>query len=155
MFNWWYGIVINLFLFWNENLFATKFNLENSKNLHQLNKGAILEFFDSEQVLKIEITINVNPTTIKIFKEWEGILNINYPIKKMKIKTSSGQERIISGKHHRYKIQENRHSVPLKNRLDTEDLRGDWATLEIEIEKKSEEKIDVFGFINFVRHSYR
>ena len=155
VFNGWLGIESNLFLVWNENVFAPKFNLENSKNLHQLNKGAILEFFDSEQVLKIEITINVNPTTIKIFKEWEGILNINYPIKKMKIKTSSGQERIISGKHHRYKIQENRHSVPLKNRLDTEDLRGDWATLEIEIEKKSEEKIDVFGFINFVRHSYR
>ncbi len=155
VFNGWLGIESNLFLVWNENVFAPKFNLENSKNLHQLNKGAVLEFFDSEQVLKIEITINVNPTTIKIFKEWEGILNINYPIKKMKVKTSSGQERIISGKHHRYKIQENRHSVPLKNRLDTEDLRGDWATLEIEIEKKSEEKIDVFGFINFVRHSYR
>lgn len=152
LFNGWFGLNSNLFLVWNEDIFAPK---ENSKDLHQLNKGAVLEFFDLEQTLKVEITVNVNPTNIKIFKEWEGILNINYPIKKITIKTSSGQQRIISGKHHRYKIQETRHSVPLKNRLDRDDLRGDWATLEIEIEKKNEQKIDIFGFVNFVRHSYR
>lgn len=50
------------------------------------------------------------------------------------------------------KFKKNRHSVPLKNKPDRDDLRGDWAILEIEIEKKNDEKIDIFGFVNFVRH---
>lgn len=143
----------DLYIAWDEKVFAPKNG--GDFNLHQLNNGVFLNFFENQKTMKIGITINIDPVSVKIFKSWCGIINTNYPIKKMIIKTNKGQERIITEDHYRYSIKEGRHTVPLKNRNDWEDLRGEWATLEIEIESKNNQKIDVFSFINFVRHSFQ
>lgn len=143
----------NIYLNWDEKIFTPK--LTKPGEIHQLNTGVFLNFFDVQKTMTIGITVNIQPTSVKIFKAWAGIINTNYPIKKITVKTSSGQTRIISGDHYRYKIREGRHSVALKNRTDWEDLRGEWATLEVELESKNNKKVDVFSFINFVRHSFQ
>ena len=53
------------------------------------------------------------------------------------------------------KIREGRHSVPLKNRNDWSDLRGEWMQITVTIESLNNATVDVFSFINFVRNSYQ
>lgn len=134
-------------------IYAPKPNSQ--KNIHLLNKGNILEFFDELKTMTIGITTNINPSKVKIFKAWLGQINIPYKVKKITIETSLGQTREILDTHHRYFIREGVHTVPLKNRNDWDDLRGEWLYLEVEIEKLIEKKIDIFSFTNFVRNSYR
>lgn len=164
-FNGWFDYDNDIYMVWNDGVYSPKTisvidektgkERPDSSSLHQLNKGIFLNFFGDQKTMKLAVTININAESIKIFKHWCGILNIDYPIKNMIVKTSSGQVRILNGLHYRYQIKEERHSLPLKNRNDWEDLRGEWATLEIEVESKNNKKVDIFSFINFVRHSYQ
>lgn len=151
-FNGWMQIDSTIFLMWKNKVFAPKI-ISKKMEIHEFNAGNVLNIFGEQKTVKLEVTINVNPQTVKIFKVWAGNININYPIKQIIVKTSLGQERVISGDHHRYQINEGVHNVPLKNRLDFDDLRGEWATLEIEVESKENKMINMFSFINFVRHS--
>lgn len=152
-FNGYYDYDNDIYMVWNNDVYSP--DLNNPDSLHQFNIGDYLRLYQDDKVIKLRVTININPETVKIFKHWAGIININYPIEKLTIKTNLGQERIIEGSHYWYKIREGRHSVPLKNEMDWDDLRGEWATIEAEIKSQDNKKVDIFSFINFVRHSYQ
>lgn len=143
----------DLYMVWDNKVFSPKKN--KASELHQLNKGIFLNFFGEDHTLKLGVTINVNPASVKLFKSWASNMNIKYPIKRIDIITNLGDTRTVYGDHYRYKIREGRHSVPLKNREDWSDLRGEWATLIVEIEPMNDQKIEIFSFINFVRHSFQ
>lgn len=123
-------------------------------SIEQLNKGPHLRISGDYKSLKIGVTTNISPTSIKIFTAWMANINIDYPVERITVKTSSGQEREILGTHHRYRIREGIHSAPLKNRMDWADLRGEWMELTVEIKNKKNKKIDIFSITNFVRESY-
>ena len=149
---------------WNNEIFAPKKNFnelvpENEAgfeyySIEQLNKGPHLRISGNYKLMKIGVTTNISPTSIKIFTAWVANINIDYPIERITVKTSSGQQREILGTHHRYRIREGIHSVPLKNRMDWSDLRGEWMELIVEIANKKNKKIDIFSITNFVRESY-
>lgn len=152
VFNGWMEIDSNIFMMWKNNVFAPNLE-ENSTTIHQLNKGDVMKVFNDQKNLIIEYTVNVNPQTVKIFKAWSATINTKYPIKSITVKTSNGQERVILGNHERYQIHERNHNVPLKNATDWDDLRGEWAQIKVEVESLDNQKIDIFSFVNFVRHS--
>lgn len=149
-FNGYMEIDSDVFFTFDNSIYAPN---SDSKEIHQLNSGMFLEYFNEQKTLKLKYTINVNPQTVKIFKVWSATLNTKYPIKKITIETSLGQKRVILGTHSRYEIKEGSHNVPMKNDTDWDDLRGEWASVEVEVESKNNQKIDIFSFINFVRHS--
>lgn len=152
VFNGWMEIESDIFFMWQNGIFAPNIE-ENSETMHQFNKGSFVKIFNKNKKIVIETTININPQTVKIFKSWSAAININYPIDMIKIKTNLGQERKIFGSHQRYQIHEGTHNVPFKNDDDWDDLRGEWAVVELTISPKKDQKIDIFSFINFVRHS--
>ena len=151
---------------WNNEIFAPKKNTQailpkalgqpgyDYYSIEQLNKGPHLRISGDYKSLKIGVTTNISPTSIKIFTAWMANINIDYPVERITVKTSSGQEREILGTHHRYRIREGIHSAPLKNRMDWADLRGEWMELIVEIKNKKNKKIDIFSITNFVRESY-
>ena len=145
---------------WNNEVFAPKQVLNetpdgyNYYTIEQLNKGPHLRISGDYKSMKIGVTTNISPTSIKIFTAWMANINIDYPVERINVKTSSGQEREILGTHHRYRIREGLHSAPLKNRMDWSDLRGEWMELTVEIKNKKNKKIDIFSITNFVRESY-
>ena len=161
-FNGWIEYDNDLYIMWNSDVFAPKTGevefedttRPDSSKLFQLNKGEYLNFFEEQKTMKLGVIVNQESGKIKIFKHWGGNINIPYNVKNITTKTSTGQNRVVQGTHHRYKIREEYHSVPLKNRTDWEDLRGKWMYLEVEIESIDNHKIDIFSFINFVRESY-
>lgn len=155
---------------WNNEVFAPKLKngivihprglsakaspTDNTYGIEQLNKGPYLKISGDDKLLKIGVTTNISPTTVKIFTAWMANINIDYPVERIFVKTSSGQEREILGTHHRYKIREGLHTAPLKNRMDWADLRGEWMELTVEIKNRKNKKIDIFSITNFVRESY-
>lgn len=151
----------DLFMVWNNNILAPITNTvafelgtrPESAVLHELNKGEYLKFFGNYKTFKLGVICNPDSNAISIFKHWAANININFPIAKINILTSSGQTRTILGTHHRYDIREEVHSVPLKNRNDWDDLRGHWMYIEVEINSLYNKKIDILSFINFVRNS--
>jgi hypothetical protein len=149
----------DIYMNWNNEIFAPKkeLNIDNdpdSKSLQELNKGNYLNLFGEQQTIKIKIVCAHDPQQSKIFPHWACLTNIRYHVKLIRIKTNSNQEKTILGNHHRYSIKENIHSVPLKNKFDFDDLRGNFMELEVEVESLENSKIDLFSFINFVRNSY-
>lgn len=155
----------DLYMVWNQDVYAPKTILmpkedhpeqtrKDSSALHQLNIGDYLNFFGEQKTMKLGILVNQEAEKAKIYPHWAGMINIDYPIKTLELKTSLGQLRTVLGSHHRYNIREGIHSVPLKNRTDWEDLRGNWMYLEVEIESIDNKKVDVYSFLNFVRESY-
>ena len=155
----------DVYLTWNQEVYAPKTTMvpkentpgqqrKSSKDLHQLNTGNYLNFFDLQKTIKLGVLVNKNSETVKIYPHWSGYINTEYPIKQLILKTSLNQLRTVLGNHGRYNIREGVHSVPLKNNTDWEDLRGSWMYLEIEIESINNKKIDIYSFINFVRESY-
>ena len=157
-FNGKYEYINSLFMEWNEFTLAPKSGEENS--LHNLNNGTTLFMFDEQKCMKIGVTTYLPEEKIAIFTAWAAKINVRYRFKRMVLKTSTNQARVISGEHHRYQVRESLHSVPLKNRYDTSDLRGQWCYVEVEFEhnpaaKQINQRIDVFNFANFVRESYQ
>lgn len=136
---------------WNNEIFAPKLN---SSKMEQMNKGIHLKISGTHRSMKIGVVTNISPTMTKIFHNFMSNINIDYPIEKINILTSSGQTREISGLHKRYRIREGIHTVPLKNDIDWSDLRGEWMEITIEIKNKKNKKIDIFSITNFVRESY-
>lgn len=126
-----------------------KYNIE----LHELNVGKYLNLFGKQHTMKLGFVCNAEPNAIKIFKHIQMILNVDYAIKNIKVKTSTDQERFIPGEHIVYRIREGMHSVPLKNPSDYADLRGSWAYAEIEIESINNHKVDLFSAIMHLRKS--
>ncbi len=139
------------YFIWNNEIFAP---ILNKSSIEQLNKGMHLRISGEDKSLKIGVTTNISPTSVKIFHNFMANINTDYPIDNLEIKTSSGQVRTISGSHPRYRIREGIHSTPLKNNIDWTDLRGEWMELTLEIKNKKNKKIDIFSITNFVRESY-
>lgn len=136
---------------WNNEIIAPKLNLS---VLEQFNKGVYLKISGTDRSMKIGVTTNIAPTSVKIFHNFMANINVDYAIEKLEIVTSSGQTRVIQGVHKRYKIREGVHSVPLKNDDDWADLRGEWMQITLEIRNKKNKKIDIFSITNFIRQSY-
>lgn len=158
----------DLFMMWNSQVYAAKkdsavFGLgtrEDQSSLHNLNNGVTLRLFGEDKTMKIGVTTYLPEEKIAIFKAWAGKINIKEPFVEMTLRTSTNQFRVISGNHHRYKVRESLHSVPLKNRNDIADLRGQWLYMEVEIARpitttRADRRIDVFSFINYLRNSYQ
>lgn len=155
----------DIYMVWNQDVYAPKTIMvpdenhpekkrKDSSSLHQLNIGDYLNFFGEQKTMKIGVLVNQEAEKVKIYPHWTGMINVDYPIKTLELKTSLNQLRTVLGSHHRYNIREGVHSVPLKNRTDWEDLRGNWMYLELEIESIDNKKVDIYSFINFVRESY-
>jgi hypothetical protein len=124
-----------------------------SESLHELNVGKNLELFTKQKTMKIGFVVNKEPDQVKIFKALKMVLNIKYNVKLICITTSLGQTKNITGQHFRYKNKEGKHSVPLKNITDKDDLRGSWAYIEIEVESINNQKIDFFAVVVYLRNS--
>ena len=138
------------YFMWNNEVYSPK---KDTMEIEQHNKGICLRFSGDDKSMKIGVVTNISPTRVKIFHNFMANINIDYPIEKIEIKTSSGQTRVIDKTHHRYKIREGLHTVPLKNQNDWSDLRGEWMELTIEIKNLKNKKIDIFSITNFVRLS--
>lgn len=162
VFNGWIEYDNDLYAVWNDEIYSPITKevpyqatvRPDSSELHALNKGPILNLFNEQKTIKLGIIVNPEAQKVKIYPHWSGVINIDYPIKSIEIKTSLDQLRTVLGSHSRYKIREEIHSVPLKNKMDWDDLRGKWMYLEIEIESIDNKKIDIYSFVNFVRNSY-
>lgn len=124
-----------------------------SESLHELNRGKYLNLFKKQRTMKIGFVVNQDPSSIKIFKHVQMVLNTNYAIRNICVRTSNDQERFIPGDHIVYRIREGMHSVPLKNPEDWDDLRGSWAYIEIEIDSINNCKVDLFSVITHLRKS--
>lgn len=152
----------SIYMPWNDDILVPKNDTipyedttrPDESSLHLLNSGNELSFFGDQKTLKIGVTSHLKSSEVLIFKHWAADMNIDYAIKEINVETRLGHSRTIEGTHHRYKIREGIHSVPLKNRMDIDDLRGKWMYIEVEIESINNSKINVFSFINFVRNSY-
>lgn len=152
-----------IYMVWNQEIFAPitapntitepAMTYDAEIGLHQLNTGNYLNFFEEQKMLKLAVLVNEKQDTVKIFPSWSGIMNIDYPVTQIELKTSLNQLRDIFSNHPRYIIREGRHTVPLKNDYDWADLRGNWMYLEITVESIDNKKVDIFSFINFVRKS--
>ena len=122
-------------------------------SLHELNKGKYLNLFGKQHTMKLGFVCNAKPQTIKIFKHIQMVLNTEYSVKNVNVKTASKQERFIPGDHMVYRIREGMHSVPLKNPSDWDDLRAGWSYIELEIESINNTKVDLFSVIMHLRKS--
>lgn len=140
------------YFYWNSEVYAPKKG--STSIIEQFNKGTHLKISGTDRSMKIGVITNISPTASKIFHNFMANINVLYPIEKLTIRTSTGQERTILGTHKRYKIREGIHTVPLKNDIDWSDLRGEWMELTLEIKNKQNKKIDIFSITNFVRESY-
>lgn len=122
-------------------------------DLHELNVGKFLNLFGKQHTMKLGFVCNASAKDVKIFKHIQMLLNIEYAVKNINIKTSRGQERFVPGEHLNYRIREGQHSVPLKNPRDYDDLRGNWSYLEVEIESINNSKVDLFSIMMYLRKS--
>jgi len=122
-------------------------------DLHELNVGKFLNLFGKQHTMKLGFVCNASAKDVKIFKHIQMLLNIEYSVKNINVKTSRGQERFVPGDHMNYRIREGQHSVPLKNPRDYDDLRGNWSYLEIEIESINNSKVDLFSVMMYLRKS--
>lgn len=154
VFNGYFNYNEDLYISWNEDLYSPV-NSNNNVIFSKLNEGDYMNLFGNKYNLKIKTTTNNSGIETLIFPHWKGVINIPYPVSRVKATTSLGHERIVYGHHNRYQIHEGIHSLPLKNRTDRADLRGSWMEMEVEIESKNNQKVSVYSFSNFVRNSYQ
>jgi hypothetical protein len=128
---------------------------DNGKKLGELNHGKELLFFDVQKNLKLKVISAPDFTSTKINKGIAAYANINYPLLKTTFITSLGHNKVILGTHHWYKIREGVHTLPAKNEMDYDDIRGEWCSIEVEAESKGNKQIKLFSLINFFRKSYK
>lgn len=124
-----------------------------SESLHELNAGEYLDLFGKKKTMKIGFVVNKDPKEVKIYKHIEMVLNTKYHVNVICIRTGEGVEKTIEGHHSRYRIREGKHSVPLKNITDRDDLRSTYCYVEIEIESIGNQKVDLFAVTVFLRKS--
>lgn len=137
-----------------QNKIFTPYN--NSKKIGELNRGNELLFFDVQKKLKLKVISAPSPDKVKIIKGIAVYLNANYPIFKTTFITSLGHSRTIMGTHHWYKIREGIHTLPSKNESDYDvDIRGEWCSIDLEIESKNNNQLKIFSLLNFYRESYK
>ena len=145
----------DLYIAWEQDLLTPKNSNGMTPFLYQLNKGNPMNILDNQYNMIIKVTTATDGVETLLFNDFRGVLNIDYPIKQFRLKSNYSGTRVINGTHHRYFIKEATHSVPLKNRNDRADFRGNWMEMEVEIESKNNQKVSVYSFTNFVRNSYQ
>lgn len=128
---------------------------DNSRKLDELNSGNELTFFGVKKNLKMKVISAPNAMDTKINKGIALYADIDYPILKSIFETSLGDYRSVLGTHHWYKIREGVHTLPSKNQTDYEDIRGEWCSIDIEIQSQKNKKINLFSLVNFFRKSYK
>jgi len=126
-----------------------------SKSIGELNTGDQLKYFEIQNNLKLKVISAPIFFETKINKGIAVYLNTNYPLLKTVFITSLNQIRTVLGTHHWYKIREGVHTLPAKNPEDYDDLRGEWCSIEIEVESIENKEVKVFSLINFFRKSYK
>jgi hypothetical protein len=130
-----------------------------SKDLHQLNRGDVLNFFNVQHEMVIGFFIKGDIDKVIQYKQTGVITNIDYPIKSFLCKSNLGYDRTILGTHNWYKIREGTHTVPMVNEsnnpLEYADVRGNWVYIEITVESLNKNKVDILAVLNDLRYSHQ
>jgi hypothetical protein len=130
-----------------------------SKDVHQLNRGDILNYFNEQKTLILGYMLTNTIDKVFQFKSWGLVTNIKYPIKRIFVKSNLGYDRTILGTHSWYKLREGNHTVPMINdtivNADVTDVRGNWVYVETEVESLNNSEIKLVSFINNLRISHQ
>lgn len=153
----------DIFIMFDENVYSPIRTLSGndilSQQLHQLNAGDILNFFNVQTELKLGIYVSMELGKVIQYKNCGLITNLDYPIKCIFGKSDLGYDRTIKGTHNWYKIREGVHTVPMINetneRFGISDLRGNWVYIEITAESLNKNKVDILSILNFLRYSHQ
>lgn len=149
----------DIFLMFNKRVYSPIYNLEKSVDLHQLNEGNVLEFFNEKKKLVLGYYINHSLEKVFQYKAWGAISSLKYPFEKIFFKSNIGYDRNILGTHEHYIIREGTHTVPAINDTlnddDISDVRGSWVYVEMTVESKDNSEIDILATLNSLRESHR
>lgn len=130
-----------------------------STDLHQLNEGDILNFFNEQVELTLGFYINSDIDKVFQYKQLGIITNLVYPIKQAFGKSNLGYDRTILGLHNWYKIREGIHTVPMINETndnyEATDIRGNWVYIEITAESLNKNKVDILSVLSDLRFSHQ
>ena len=128
---------------------------DNNESLHELNKGKYLNLLGKQSVMTIGFIVKDRKSLVQLFKGVLMELNIDYPVKEIRIHTErdANNIRVITGEHFRYFIREGVHTVPLRNINDRYALRGGWLYVEIDIESNDDDRIELFSVVTSIRDS--
>jgi hypothetical protein len=151
VFNGKYDFENDLYFVFQNKVFAP---YDDSQKIGQLNNGEQLKFFGNQKNLKLKVISAPQFYDIKINKGISVYTNTNYPLLKTTFITSLEHLRIITNRHHWYKIREGLHTLPAKNPTDYDDIRGTWCSIEIESEIVNNKEVKFFSILNFFRKSY-
>ena len=130
-----------------------------SQELHQLNAGDILNFFNVQHDMVLGFYIKADIDKVFQYKQVGIITNIDYPVKQIIGKSNLGYDRIIFGDHVAYAIREGIHTVPMINETNDQeqctDVRGNWVYIEITAESLNQNKVDILAVLNDLRYSHQ
>ena len=152
----------DIYMMFDEKVYSPIFLNNKSQELHQLNAGDILNFFNIETEMILGFIVNADIDKVFQYKQIGIITNISYPINKIFAKSNLGYDRDISGTHEAYDIREGIHTVPMIN--DTvipddddavSDIRGNWVYIEITVGSLNKNKVDILAVLNDLRYSHQ
>ena len=130
-----------------------------SFDLHQLNEGDPLLFFNEQKLLNIGYYVNSEISKIFQYKTLGVVCNLAYPMTSIFFKSNLGYDRTVFGNHNGYKIREGNHTVPAINDqtefYGVSDVRGNWVYVEIIFESLNKNKVDILATINSLRFSHQ
>lgn len=154
----------DIFIQWDEKIYAP-ITIEvkgvgiSSYDLHQLNEGDILNFFNEQTELVIGVKSAAQLDKVIQFKNSGLITNLDYPIKSAFGNSNLGYDRTILGTHNWYKIREGTHTFPMINdtsqKFGISDIRGNWIYIEITAESLNKNKVDILAILNDLRYSHQ
>jgi hypothetical protein len=127
----------------------------NSTKIGELNRGNELLFFEQQKNIILKVISAPMFVDVKINKGIGVYLNVNYPLLRTTFITSLGNNRTILGTHMWYKIREGIHTLPTKRESDSDNIRGEWCSIEMECQSINNKQIKFFSLLNFFRKSYK
>ena len=154
----------DLFMMFDQKIYAPIRTGENenirSLEVHQLNEGNVLNFFNQQYTMVLGFTVNEKIGKILQYASWLAVTNIDYPFEKIVFLSNMTQyNRIILGTHEWYKIRESEHTVPAINETNdmssVSELRGNWIYVEMHVNSIDKSKINILAVINSLRYSHR
>lgn len=130
-----------------------------SEDLHELNAGDILNFFNEQTDMVLGFYVNADIDKVFQYKQIGIITNLTYPIKSVFAKSNLGYDRTILGVHNAYDIREGIHTVPAINETNDieqcSDIRGNWVYIEITAQSLNKNKVDILAVLNDLRYSHQ
>lgn len=160
-FNGIFEIKSNIFMNFDKKVFIpiNDEDAELSKDLHQLNEGEYLNVLNDQKEMVIGFYVNSEINEVFIHKMTSMIVNLEYPVKEVYMRSNLGYERTLLGTHEGYKIREGIHTIPsINDSLEyygNEDIRGSWVYVEITMESLFLNKVDILGVISSIRKSHQ